>query len=101
MRQLDEGFPVVDIPIEGIEDFDSLKESLRSLLLVVRGLKADYTEAINYNAVTEVTQATRPTPETGRMLVWNDSDATAGQPTHYLVYNFAGTVVTFASEETV
>lgn len=100
MRQIDEGFPHIDIPLGGIEDFDSLREGLQSLLLLLRNMKADYTEVINYNAVTEITQAAQPTPEDSRMVVWKDSDAAGGQPTHYLVYNFGGTVVTFASQET-
>lgn len=35
------------------------------------------------------------------LAVWKDTDAGSGQPIMYLVYNKAGTVYSFASEETV
>ena len=33
--------------------------------------------------------------------IWKDTDAGGGASTHYLVYNDNGSIITFASEETV
>lgn len=37
----------------------------------------------------------------GQTAIWKDADAGSAASTHYLVYNDAGTIITFASEEVV
>lgn len=60
--------------------------------------------AVNYNEghVTPriIEQNAKPTPEKGELVLWKDADASAGQPTHYLVINENGTIITFSSKET-
>jgi hypothetical protein len=64
----------------------------------------DLANAINYNAdhhkPRTVAQDNKPTPEKNEILLWQDTDASSGNPTHYIVWNHDGTVLTFASEET-
>jgi len=36
----------------------------------------------------------------GEVVLWNDTTASAGQPTHYLVARHGDTLVRFASQET-
>ena len=48
-----------------------------------------------------VAQADKPTPDEGEVLLWKDTGAGSGDPTHYIVWRFRGEVITFASEETV
>ncbi len=64
-------------------------EDLRKLLITV----------INFNAITLTSSGSQPTPAEGAMLMWEDTGATTGQPTHYIVATFGGNTVTFASEE--
>jgi len=46
-------------------------------------------------------QNSRPTPDKREIVLWKDSDAAAGDPTHYLVIKDPDdNVVTFSSEET-
>jgi len=74
---------------------------------LIRYLNESYealAQAVNYNAEhhtpRQVAQDSRPTPEDGELIVWQDTDAGSGSPTHYLVVNHGGTIVTFAAEET-
>lgn len=64
----------------------------------------DIANAINYNDDHHTprifAQANQPTPNKGEIVLWQDTDAASGSPTHYIVWNHDGTVVTFASQET-
>lgn len=99
MRQIKEEAPPTDVPLGTRADIGSLFDSVRGIIRILKNLKADYTEAINYNAITEYTQGVKPIPANGRMIIWNNTNAIVGQPSHYLVYNFNGVILTFASEE--
>jgi len=77
-----------------------LTEYLKGLLKILRSAISDIHNVVNLNSIDYVAQDAKPTPRTGQLLVWKDTDAGAGNPTHYLVYNDGTGVVTFASEET-
>lgn len=72
----------------------------RDVANAVERLHREMAEAVNANDVTLTSSATQPTPVSGQLLVWEDTGATPGQSTHYLVYNDGTSVVTFASVET-
>lgn len=84
-----------------------LPESVRiSLNTFSRSLEKMYNNivtAVNskQNSVSYVSQNAQPTPAEGEMILWKDADATAGNPTHYLVITKNSETVTFASQETV
>lgn len=82
---------------DGLEQEDIIQ----SLIEDIRQLQKDIVEAVNHNSIKFVSQNGQPTVESGRMYVWEDADATSGQPTHYIVVNTGTDTVTFASEETV
>ncbi len=85
-------------------NYKNLTEDIRVLVRVLlrdtRRQYLDLGKTINFNSIQHVSADAQPTPAENRMLIWNDTDAGAGQPTHYLVVNFGGSVVTFASKET-
>ena len=84
-------------------NWESLKEAflgVRGLLVQLDEMLDDITEVVNFNSWPYVSQATAPTPEVDQAMIWKDSNATSGNPTHFLVYNDGGTIVTFASVET-
>lgn len=99
MRKSSYQIPSVDFREDEIEKNPS--GFVRRLLDVLENLRLSLVNTINFNAVTEISQAAQPTPEIGAMMVWKDTDAISTQPTHYLVYNMEGTVVTFASVQVV
>ncbi len=91
MRLVSDGVPAVTLE-------DPL---LRRIIERVRNV---LTEAINFNSVQEFDQNGTPTTTqlvAGRMAIWKDADASSTNPTHFLVYNMGGTIVTFASVEVV
>jgi len=86
--------------VEG--DHEELAEYLKILIRRLQELYGDVVSVINQNQFIDyVAQDSQPTPEQGRLIVWKDTDATTGNPTHYLVYNDGGTVVTFKSDQLV
>lgn len=91
MRLVSDGVPAVTLE-------DPL---LRRIIERVRNILV---EVINFNSVQEFDQNSVPTTTelvAGRMAIWKDADASSSNSTHFLVYNFGGTIVTFASVETV
>lgn len=82
----------VDLPKEVYDAVNNLIASLRTL-------HVDIVKAFNFNAVEFISQNSQPIPEEGRMILWHDADATAGNPTHYIVVKMNGTVRTFRSVE--
>lgn len=85
------------------EDFGSQRtfSGIQKLTRVINNMRKEIVKVVNHNAVEFVSQNDQPTPSSGQMMVWEDADATAGNPTHYIVYNDGTNTVTFASEETV
>jgi hypothetical protein len=82
-------------------DHKELTDYMKSLIRALQAMHEDIARVVNLNAVEFVSQAGQPTPSEGRLMVWKDSDAATGQPTHYLVYTTRdGATVTFASKET-
>lgn len=100
--------PTKQVPWGRQEILDGKPERLLDYFKkLIRYLRESYetlARAINYNSdhitPSVVAQDSKPTPNTGEMVLWQDTDAAAGDPSHYLVINHGGTVVTFASEET-
>lgn len=80
---------------------DNMKTGVRDLAFELESKYVALARSVNKNSISFVSQNDAPTPAAGKMMVWKDADATAGQPTHYLVYNDGTSVVTFASQETV
>lgn len=93
----------------GREDIlsDEPKRLLNYFKKLIRYLNESYealAEAVNYNDdhITPriIEQDGKPTPDKAELVLWKDTDAPAGSPTHYLVMNHNGAIITFASEET-
>ena len=77
---------------------------VKVLVNLLTSLRDYIASVVDYNAVLYLSQNGTPSTSAvldGQMLVWKDADATMGNPTHFLVYNDGGTIVTFASVETV
>ncbi len=98
MKKLGETFPPLDLKEITTNTFKSFT---RNLVDVLEGLRLHIVDVVNFNSIDYISQAAKPTPSVGAMTIWKDSDATTGNPTHFIVYNDAGTVVTFASVELV
>ena len=82
-------------------DHKELAEYMKSLVRSLMDMYGNITRVVNLNDVEFVSQNDRPSPSEGRLMVWKDADAGAGQPTHYLVYRGRdGETVTFSSNET-
>lgn len=98
--KLSSSFPSLNVREQ---DFDSPKvfRGIQNLVRVLQKMHKEIVKVVNNNAVTFVSQNDQPSPGSGQMILWKDADATAGQPTHYIVYNDGTDTVTFASEETV
>ena len=98
-RKLQYSFPSFLLKREQYPD----EQTFRGIEAFGRGVQKMYKQivsVVNHNRIEFVSQDAKPTPEKGRIYLWEDTDATAGNPTHYIVANFEGTVITFASEET-
>lgn len=93
-------YPPIVVTTENIKD-KSLLTPLQQLSVLIQTLRDHIREVVNFNRIGYVAQDAKPTPVAGAFTVWKDTDATGGNPTHFLVYNDGGTVVTFGSEETV
>lgn len=98
-KELSTDFPSVGLQLSGVPR--PLARLFEGVLRIVRREKVSVAEVVNFNSVQKVSQDAQPTPAEDRMVVWEDTDATSTNPTHYIVVNFGGTVVTFASEEVV
>tara|TARA_Y100000310_G_scaffold106935_3_gene105378 strand:+ start:382 stop:690 length:309 start_codon:yes stop_codon:yes gene_type:complete len=101
MRTLGTKFPQIHLTTQETEDPALLVKSLLNILASLRNYIAS---VVDFNAFLYFDQNGTPTTtqvEAGQAAVWKDADAASGNSTHYLVYNDGGTVVTFASVETV
>ena len=102
MKQIDANYPSLNFQKALIpEQYDANKlfDSISNLVTQIKRMQQVVAIALTFNAAKEHSGTTAPTPEQGEMYIWEDTGATTGQPTHYIVYNFGGTVVTFASVE--
>jgi hypothetical protein len=81
-----------DDPQQGVDYLRDLVKTLQKALDEIR-------RVVNVNAIAFKAQDDQPTPYRGQLIVWKDTDASSGSPTHYLVYNDGSDTVTFASEE--
>jgi hypothetical protein len=73
----------------------------KNLVLELRRMYTDIARAVNQNVNLQyIAQDAQPTPETGQLLIWKDTDAGAGNPTHYLTYNDGGTIILWGSDNT-
>lgn len=101
MKKLGTQFPQIHLTTEDTKDPVILVKSLLNLLVSLRNYIAG---VVDFNSFEYFTQNAAPTTAqltAGRAAVWKDADATSGNSTHFLVYNDGGTIVTFASVETV
>lgn len=101
MKQLSYAFPALRLQRTKSLTVEELIASLEELVATLKKLQKSTIEAINFNAITTLSQNGQPTPEEGQWILWHDADAAAGQPTHYIVTKMAGTVRTFRSVEVV
>ena len=99
MKLLPTNAPRLVIDLRGVSQ--EVERALRTLMRVSDKIIHLQADVVNFNAIVEYDQAAQPTITSGKFAIWKDSDATSGNPTHYLMYNQDGTTVTFASEETV
>jgi len=84
------------------EDHKQLGEYLKLMVRIHREMYEEISTTANLNEKPEyVAQDDQPTPEKGKLIIWKDTDAGAGNPTHYLVYNDGGTVRTWGSDQVV
>ncbi|MFP4086638.1 MAG: hypothetical protein ACLFUL_07580 [Desulfobacteraceae bacterium] len=81
-------------------DPQDLAAYMKALVRALRTMYSNIARVVNQNSVEYVSQDSRPTPSEGQMMVWEDSDAGAGEPTHYIVYTSRdGGTITFPSDE--
>jgi hypothetical protein len=80
-----------------------LQGTFRDLVRALEKMHRELVRVMNLNrtAITFISQNAQPTPLAGEVWLWEDADATSGNPTHYLVANDGVSVVTFASAELV
>jgi hypothetical protein len=70
----------------------------KNLVLSLRKMYGDIARAVNQNEnIQYVAQDAQPTPSLGQAMVWKDTDAGAGNSTHYLCFNDGGTIVLWGS----
>ena len=101
MKQLSYSFPAIRLQRTKALEPAQIVESLEELVATLKKLQISTVEAINFNAITTISQNGQPVPLEGQWILWHDADAGAGQPTHYIVVKMAGTVRTFRSVEVV
>lgn len=100
MPHLSRGYPVLVQNLEGLDE--ETRRVFQALIQQLEILRGNLVDVVNFQEIEFVSQPSRPTPANGRVVAWEDSDATTGQPTHYLVYTDPNSVtVTFRSVETV
>jgi len=100
MKTLSYTFPDIRLDKNQIPD-EQLFNALDNFVRSIETLRKTLVEAINFNSISFVSQASQPTPAAGEWILWKDSDAGSGQPTHYIVASDGTDTVTFASEELV
>ena len=101
MKLLSYSFPSLRLQRTKDASPEQIIESLEELVNTLKKLHRSTTEAINFNAISTLSQNGAPTPLEGQWILWHDADAGAGQPTHYIVTKMDGTVRTFRSVEVV
>ena len=101
MKQLSYSFPALRLQRTKGLTVEALISSLEELVATLKKLQKASIEAINFNAITTLSQNVQPTPEEGQWILWHDTDAAFGQPSHYIVAKMGGTVRTFRSVEVV
>jgi len=70
----------------------------KNLVLGLRRMYTDIARVVNQNANFQyIAQDAQPTPSLGQAMVWKDTDAGAGNSTHYLCFNDGGTIVLWGS----
>ena len=102
MRPLQANYPSLTFQKALVPDeyeSDKLYDAIQNLVTQLRRMQGNIASVVSFNAAKESTGITQPSPNEGELYIWNDTGATTGQPTHYLVYNMLGTTITFASEE--
>lgn len=102
MKSLQANYPVLTFQKALIpEEYDAAKvyDAIATLITQLRHMQGNIASIVSFNQVKESSGASQPTPQDGEMYIWEDTGATTGQSTHYLVYNLDGTTVTFASVE--
>ena len=99
--QLSFDFPSFFLASSSIDD--KLRPVIQALVRDIEQLQHDVVDAVNSNEtyVKFVSQNAQPTVPKGELWLWEDADATSGNPTHYLVANDGTSTVTFASQELV
>jgi hypothetical protein len=92
------GFPNLDVKRDDPEA--AMTELVRNL----ERMRNRFIEVVSFNRILYYSQNGAPSTtnvEAGQTAVWKDADAGSGTPTHYLVYNDSGTIITFASDNLV
>ncbi|MAH50916.1 hypothetical protein CMI37_34185 [Candidatus Pacearchaeota archaeon] len=92
------GFPNLDVRRRDV--MAALNEFARN----VERLRNRIAEVVSFNRVLYYSQNGEPSTtdvEDGQIAVWKDADAASTNPTHYIVYNDGGTIVTWASDNLV
>jgi len=92
------GFPNLDVRRTDPEA--AMSELVRNL----ERMRNRFIEVVSFNRVLYFSQNGTPTAAqvaVGQTAVWKDANATSSNPSHYVVYNDAGTMITFASDNVV
>lgn len=83
-------------------DHQDLADYLKNLIVKLQNLYSEVADVVNQNRFPDyISQDAQPTPDEGQLMVWKDSDATTGNPTHFLVFNDGGTIRTWGSDQVV
>ena len=98
MKRISTTSPIIGIKLYGSPE-EQLANLARDLMALLQKLRLDIAEALNLRIVSSDSQ---PAVLAGELILWHDTDAAGGQPTHYLVVqDDSGNTVTFASEQVV
>ena len=94
----------VRLRARSISDIDDTENFLLTLVARLDTIIKEISKVVNRQMLKYYNQNGTPTttqvPD-GQTAIWKDADAGGGASTHYLVYNDNGSIITFASEETV
>lgn len=99
MKKASEVFPSLNIREDAFPDRHSW-DAVMGVLRQIRKMQLEIVGVVNQNSWEFVSATTQPVPPEGQAILWHHSNASGGQPTHYLVVRNGGQSIRFASVET-
>jgi hypothetical protein len=102
MKKLPINYPLIPLKEKEAEIGKAIYTSFVNIAEAIKAFRRTVVEVVNFNSISFVSQDAEPTVAAGKAILWEDSDATSGQPSHYIVFtDTTGTQVRFPSEQTI